>query len=101
MEKNTRQKVMEMAYASSLGIAMAISVFGCLLIGAYLDRKFQTTANVFTVLFLVIGILAGFWNFYVFIKQLLDKEKRETSVAKKSKEALDNEKRKRSHTEKN
>ncbi len=74
MENNKKRRFFEMAYASSLGIAMAIAIFGCLLIGTYLDRKFNTGNNVFTALFLVIGILAGFRNFYVFIKRFFDEE---------------------------
>jgi len=57
-----------MAYASSIGIAMVLAVFGCLLLGVYLDRKFDS-GNVFTFLFLIIGIAAGFRNLYVLIKK--------------------------------
>ena len=57
----------QMGYAASLGIAMVIAIFGCLMIGLYLDRKLGTD-NIFTPLFLVIGIAAGFRNFYLFIK---------------------------------
>ncbi|MCK4535286.1 MAG: AtpZ/AtpI family protein, partial [Syntrophobacterales bacterium] len=54
-------------YASSLGIAMVIAIFGCLMIGVYLDKKLGTD-NIFTPLFLLIGVAAGFRNFYLFIK---------------------------------
>ncbi len=57
-----------MAYASSIGIAMVLAIFGCLLLGVYLDRKFDS-GNVFTLLFLVIGVSAGFRNLYVLIKK--------------------------------
>ncbi|MBW2631504.1 MAG: AtpZ/AtpI family protein [Deltaproteobacteria bacterium] len=57
----------QMGYASSLGIAMVIAIFGCLIIGLYLDKKLGTN-NVFTPLFLLIGVAAGFRNFYLFIK---------------------------------
>lgn len=75
---------MDMTHASSLGLFMAISIFGCLLIGAYLDRKFQTTTNVFTVLFLVVGLIAGFRNIYIFIRKLLDEEKRADLEARRA-----------------
>ncbi|PKN68889.1 MAG: F0F1 ATP synthase subunit [Deltaproteobacteria bacterium HGW-Deltaproteobacteria-12] len=57
-----------MAYASSIGIAMVLAIFGCLLLGVYLDRKFDS-GNVFTLLLLVIGVSAGFRNLYVLIKK--------------------------------
>ncbi|NLA41047.1 MAG: AtpZ/AtpI family protein [Smithella sp.] len=57
-----------MAYASSIGIAMVLAIFGCLLLGSYLDRKFDS-GYAFTVVFLVIGISAGFRNIYVLIKR--------------------------------
>lgn len=95
MEKNTKRTVVEMAHASSLGIVMVISIFGCLLIGAYLDRKFQTTTNVFTVFFLTIGIIAGFRNIYIFLRRLLAQEKRESDQAKEVKKPGNDRPRKR------
>jgi len=68
MDKETRKYAMQMAFASSIGIAMIVAVIGCLLIGAYLDKKFDS-GHVFTVIFLLIGIAAGFRNLYVLIKQ--------------------------------
>ena len=66
--KISKKKAMfQMGYASSLGIAMVIAIFGCLMIGLYLDKKLGTN-NVFTPLFLLIGVAAGFRNFYLFIK---------------------------------
>jgi ATP synthase protein I len=67
MDKETRKYAMQMAFASSIGIAMIVAVFGCLLLGAYLDRKFDS-GHVFSVIFLFIGISAGFRNIYVLIK---------------------------------
>ena len=68
MDQETRKNAMQMAYASSIGIAMVLAIFGCLILGAYLDRKFDS-GNVFTVIFLFIGIAAGFRNLYVLIKK--------------------------------
>ncbi|MDD5475785.1 MAG: AtpZ/AtpI family protein [Syntrophales bacterium] len=81
-KKNSKKKILELAYASSLGIFMVISIFICLMIGVYLDRKFQTTTNVFTLLFLFVGIFAGFRNFYVFVRRFLDNENREAREVK-------------------
>ena len=74
-----------MAYAASLGIAMVIAIFGSLLIGVYLDRKLGTK-NIFTPIFLIVGIGAGFRNFYVFIKRFFPEETRRRSTRKKEDE---------------
>lgn len=68
MNKDVRNSAIQMALASTIGIAMVLAVFGCLLLGVYLDRKFDS-GNVFTFLLLLIGIAAGFRNFYVLIKR--------------------------------
>lgn len=51
MDKETRKYAMQMAFASSIGIAMILAVFGCLLLGSYLDKKFDS-GHVFTVVFI-------------------------------------------------
>ena len=74
--KASKKKVMfQMGYASSLGIAMVIAIFGCLMIGLYLDKKLGTD-NIFTPLFLLIGVAAGFRNFYLFIKSAFPDEEK-------------------------
>jgi ATP synthase protein I len=67
MDKDLQKYAMQMALASSIGIAMVLAIFGCLWFGSYLDRKFDS-GHVFTVVFLLIGIAAGFRNIYVLIK---------------------------------
>jgi ATP synthase protein I len=74
MDEETRKFAMQMAFASSIGIAMILAIFGCLLLGVYLDRKFDS-GHVFSVIFLLIGIAAGFRNIYVLIeKNFTDEE---------------------------
>ena len=68
MDMETKKYAVQMAFASSLGIAMVMAIFGCLMLGVYLDRKFDS-GNVFTVIFLIIGVSAGFRNIYVLIKK--------------------------------
>lgn len=68
MDKDVRNSAVQLALASTIGIAMVLAVFGCLLLGVYLDRKFDS-GNVFTLLLLLIGIAAGFRNLYVLIKK--------------------------------
>jgi ATP synthase protein I len=68
MDQETKKYAVQMAFASSLGIAMVMAIFGCLMLGVYLDRKFDS-GNVFTIVFLIIGVSAGFRNIYVLIKK--------------------------------
>ena len=74
MDKDIRNSAIQMAYASSIGIAMVLAIFGCLYIGIYLDNKFDT-GNFFKVLLLFMGIVAGFRNLYVLIKRYFPNEK--------------------------
>jgi len=68
MDSETKKLSIQMAYASSIGIAMVLAIFGCLLLGNYLDRKFDS-GHAFTVVFLLIGIAAGFHNVYKLIEK--------------------------------
>ncbi len=68
MDKETKKSAIQMAYASSIGISMALAIFGCFFLGTWLDRKLGTEPY-FTLLFLLIGIAAGFRNIYVLMKR--------------------------------
>jgi ATP synthase protein I len=68
MDKDIKKSAIQMAYASSIGIAMVLAIFLCLFIGHYLDKKLDT-GNIFTFLFLIIGIIAGFRNLHSLIKR--------------------------------
>ncbi len=68
MDQEMKKSAMQMAFASSIGIAMVLAIFGCLWFGSYLDKKFES-GNVFSIIFLIIGISAGFRNIYVLIKK--------------------------------
>jgi ATP synthase protein I len=63
MDKASKKALVQFAYASSLGIAMVIAIFGSLYLGFYLDRRLGT-GPVLTLLFLAIGIAAVFRNIY-------------------------------------
>ncbi len=73
MDKETKRAAIQMAYASSIGISMVIAIFGCLFLGVWLDRKLGTDPYL-TLLFLLMGIVAGFRNMVLLIKRSL-KEK--------------------------
>jgi ATP synthase protein I len=63
MVKLDRTSLLQMAYASSIGIAMVLMIFGSLFLGNWLDKKFGTLPY-FTIIFLIIGVVAGFKNIY-------------------------------------
>ena len=73
MDKETKQSAIQMAYLSSIGIAMVLAIFGCLYLGIWLDQKIGTKPY-FTLFFLLIGIIAGFRNIYVLIKKYIKDE---------------------------
>lgn len=68
MDQETKKSAIQMAYASSIGIAMVLAIFGCLFLGSWLDGKLGT-GPYFTLILLLIGIVAGFRNMYVLIKK--------------------------------
>jgi len=68
MKRETRRYIKDMAYYSSLGLSVALSVFIGLGIGVYLDKVFDT-GPVLTLIFLVLGIAAGYRNIALAIKK--------------------------------
>lgn len=57
-----------LAMLASMGITMVVSTFIGLIIGIYLD-KFFSTKPWFTIIFLFLGIAAGFRNIYLMTKK--------------------------------
>ena len=68
MKKETKRSLRELAYYSSLGLSVSLSIFIGLAVGIYLDRRFETSPW-FTLIFLVIGIIAGFRNIAMVIRK--------------------------------
>ena len=68
MEKETKRLFRELAYYSSLGLSIALAIFIGLAVGIYLDRRFGTTPWC-TLIFLVLGIIAGFRNIAIVIRK--------------------------------
>jgi ATP synthase protein I len=68
MEKETKRSVRELAYYSSLGLSVSLSIFIGLAVGIYLDRRFETSPWC-TLIFLVLGIIAGFRNIAIAIRK--------------------------------
>lgn len=68
MKRETKRSLRELAYYSSLGFSIALSIFIGLAVGIYLDRRFATSPWC-TLIFLVIGIIAGFRNIAIVIRK--------------------------------
>ena len=68
MKKETRVWIRDLAYYSSLGFSVSLSIFIGLGIGVYLDRRFDTTPWL-TLVFLGFGIAAGYRNIGLAIKK--------------------------------
>lgn len=69
MKRETRRSLKDLAYYSSLGLSVSLSIFIGLAVGLYLDRRFGTSPW-FTLIFIVLGILAGFRNIALAIKKV-------------------------------
>jgi ATP synthase protein I len=69
MKRETRRHFRELAYYSSIGLSVSLSIFIGLAIGVYLDRHVFDTSPWFTFIFLILGILAGYRNIGLAIKK--------------------------------
>ncbi len=70
MERETRRYIRELAYFSSLGFQIALPIIICYFIGSYLDEKVWHSSPWATLVFLVLGIAAGFRNIALAIKKI-------------------------------
>jgi len=68
MKRETRRNIRELAYYSSLGLSVALSIFIGLAAGIYLDRYFQSSPWL-TLIFLCLGIAAGYRNIGLAIRK--------------------------------
>jgi len=68
MKKDSKRVLRELAYYSSLGLSVSLSIFIGLAVGIYLDRRFETSPWC-TLIFLVLGIIAGFRNIAIAIRK--------------------------------
>ncbi|MEJ2095838.1 MAG: AtpZ/AtpI family protein [Deltaproteobacteria bacterium] len=68
MKKETLRSLRELAYYSSIGFSVALSIFIGLGIGVWLDRRFETSPWL-TLIFLGLGIAAGYRNIGLAIKK--------------------------------
>jgi len=68
MNKETKRSLRELAYYSSLGLSVSLAIFIGLAVGVYLDRRFETSPWC-TLIFLALGIIAGFRNIAIVIRK--------------------------------
>jgi len=68
MERETRRAIRELAYYSSLGLQVALSIFIGLFLGIYLDRRLGSMPWL-TLIGLGLGIVAGYRNIGLAIKK--------------------------------
>ena len=69
MKRETRRYIQDLAYFSSLGLQVALSIFIGLAVGLWLDRSVFHTTPWLTLVFLMLGIAAGFRNIALAIKK--------------------------------
>jgi ATP synthase protein I len=69
MKRETRRAIKELAYYSSIGLSVALSIFIGLAVGVYLDRRVFNTTPWFTLICLGLGIAAGYRNIGLAIKK--------------------------------
>jgi ATP synthase protein I len=68
VQEDTRKYIKLLATVSTMGISMALAIVIAIAIGYYLDKWFKTSP-VFFLVFMVLGIVAGFRNIYVIMKR--------------------------------
>ena len=69
MKKETRRSLRDLAYYSSLGFSVSLAIFIGLAVGVLLDR-WLLTSPWFTLIFLLLGIIAGFRNIALAIRKI-------------------------------
>lgn len=68
MGKHNQSTAVRIAQLSSLGIGLAVSIFGSLFVGVYLDAHMGTRPYL-TIIMLLLGIAAGFKNLFYAAKR--------------------------------
>ena len=69
MQEETKKYIKLLALVSTMGLSMALAIVIGIAIGFYLDRFFQTKYPWFFLIFMILGIIAGFRNIYVIMKR--------------------------------
>jgi ATP synthase protein I len=77
MKEETRKYIRELAMASSIGFQVVFAIFIGLFIGVWLDKVFDTGHKLALIL-MVMGVIAGFLNYYRYARQQQEKDSRES-----------------------
>ena len=70
MKRETTRHLKELAYYSSIGFQVALPIIICFFIGSYLDEDVFHSTPWATLIFLALGIAAGFRNIALMIKKI-------------------------------
>lgn len=76
MDEEKRQLFKSLGFLSSIGISLVISMLIGLALGFYLDQWLDTRP-MFTLIMLLIGIIAGFRNVYILTTRELRRQQLE------------------------
>lgn len=68
MKEDTKKYIRQLAAASTIGFQVAFSIFIGLGIGVWLDSRFGTFPWL-ALLFMVLGVVSGFVNYYRFVRK--------------------------------
>jgi len=68
MKNDTKKMIKQLGVASTLGLQVAFAIFIGLGIGVWLDSRFGTFPWL-ALVFMIFGIVAGFLNYYRFIRK--------------------------------
>jgi len=71
MKDDTKKLLKQLGLASTLGFQVALSIFIGVAIGVWLDSRFETFPWL-TLVFMIFGIVAGFLNYFRFIRRQQD-----------------------------
>jgi len=76
MDEEKRQLFKSLGFLSSIGISLVVSMLIGLAMGFYLDQWLDTSP-MFTLIMLLIGIIAGFRNVYILTTRELKRQQLE------------------------
>jgi ATP synthase protein I len=77
MKEDTRKYLRQLAMASTIGFQVVFAVFIGLGIGVWLDTLFGTRPKL-SLVFLVMGVAAGFLNYYRFARKQQEEDSRDS-----------------------
>jgi len=74
--------IKDLALISQLGLMMVIPIFLCLFAGIWLDKQLGTE-GVWTIILLLLGVMAAFRNLFVIVLSRVDSGKKEQRHGRK------------------